>query len=638
MNTQSRFQIQLKMIFTHTLLLGSISVMSQVVDIPDPNFKAALVGKPLINTNGDDEIQVSEAASFSGWMNVDYENITDLTGIEAFTSLEALVCSNNNIDSIDVSANTSLKSLWCSDNGLRFLKLNSEVGILECRNNMLTSLDLSGGSSLRILQCNGNQLTFLDVTGQPDLHELICTDNQLTSLDVSTNAKLRKLLVGRNQLTSLDVTNNGSLGVLHCHHNQLTELDVANQPYMTELECYNNQLTDIDLSANRNLHQLYIYNNDLTILDVSKTLMTNLWCFNNKLESIDLGQKANLQRLRIGFNQLTELDVSGNVNLKELDCRKNQLTSLNVKNGNYLNVVAFNTLNNPGLSCIDVDDEAYAEANWRDNVDDGVAFSLACDGSLDIVYIPDPKFKNALLTNASINTNGDAEIQYSEAESFTGMINVNSLKIEDLTGIETFINLTDLRVHNNRLTDLDVYSNTQLVQLHCQQNKLTELDISHNEYLYKLRCFSNNLTSLNVQSGSYLDFHLFDAYDNDLTCIQVDDVAYAETNLQDDVDEGVIFSTDCASGGARLASAADMARPMALISVFPNPFVDRVTIAINSDDERLHAPSVYDLAGREINGVEITVEDRQTVLNMSTQPPGHYILVVNNQTYKVFKQ
>lgn len=636
MNTRSLFRFHLKVIFTPALLLGSISVMAQVVHIPDPAFKAALVASTRINTNGDDEIQVSEAESFGGWMNVYSEHITDLTGLEAFTSLQALFCSNNSIDSIDVSANTNLRLLWCSNNGLKSLKLNSQLELLECKNNLLTSLDLSGNSSIRILQCNGNQLTTLDVTGQPDLRELICTDNELTNLDVSSNADLRKLLVGRNQLTSLDVTNNGRLGTLHCYQNQLTELDVTNQPSMSELECYNNKLTDIDLSANRNLHRLFIYNNELSTLDVSQTLMNDLWCFNNKLESVDLGQKNNLRRLQIAFNQLTELDVSGNANLRDLDCRQNQLTSLNIKNGNYQNVVAFRATNNPGLSCIKVDDEAYAEANWRDNVDASVEFDITCDESLNFVYIPDPNFKNALLANINININEDSEIQFTEAASFTGMINVNSLEIEDLTGIEAFTNLTDLRIHNNRLAALDVNANTELRQLHCQQNNLSSLDISNSRYLYKLRCFSNNLTSLNVQTGPYLNFHLFDVHDNELTCIQVYDVAYAEANYSN-VDPGVVFSEDCF--GARIAVNSPPSDQQSIITgnVYPNPFSDKVSLALGSDESK-PLILVYDILGRAYEPGQVTFDEQQVSIDLSNLHTGHYILQVNQKKFSIMKK
>jgi hypothetical protein len=40
------------------------------VNIPDANFKAYLVGNTAINTNGDTEIQVSEATAFTGAITI----------------------------------------------------------------------------------------------------------------------------------------------------------------------------------------------------------------------------------------------------------------------------------------------------------------------------------------------------------------------------------------------------------------------------------------------------------------------------------------------------------------------------------------------------------------------------------------
>ena len=68
------------------------------------------------------------------------------------------------------------------------------------------------------------------------------------------------------------------------------------------------------------------------------------------------------------------------------------------------------------------------------------------------VYIPDANFKAYLVGNTAINTNGDTEIQVSEAIVFNGTIDCNSLNISDLTGIEDFTALTELYCHNNYLT------------------------------------------------------------------------------------------------------------------------------------------------------------------------------------------
>jgi hypothetical protein len=66
------------------LFIGIVGIgNAQNVYIPDANFKAYLVGDTSINTNGDTEIQDSEATAFSGTIECQSMNISDLTGIEA---------------------------------------------------------------------------------------------------------------------------------------------------------------------------------------------------------------------------------------------------------------------------------------------------------------------------------------------------------------------------------------------------------------------------------------------------------------------------------------------------------------------------------------------------------------------------
>ncbi|MCH7535259.1 MAG: hypothetical protein IH948_05870 [Bacteroidetes bacterium] len=69
------------------LILISQSISAQIVNIPDANFKAYLVGDGSINTILDSEISISEATAFTGSMFVENMGISDLTGIEAFTAI-----------------------------------------------------------------------------------------------------------------------------------------------------------------------------------------------------------------------------------------------------------------------------------------------------------------------------------------------------------------------------------------------------------------------------------------------------------------------------------------------------------------------------------------------------------------------
>jgi hypothetical protein len=71
-------------------LLPIISI-AQNVNIPDANFKAALLSNTSLNTNMDSEIQVSEAQAYTGDLYLSSLNINNLTGIESFTSLHGLI-------------------------------------------------------------------------------------------------------------------------------------------------------------------------------------------------------------------------------------------------------------------------------------------------------------------------------------------------------------------------------------------------------------------------------------------------------------------------------------------------------------------------------------------------------------------
>ena len=164
----------------------------QNVDIPDENFKTYLVGNSTINTNNDDEIQVNEAAAYSGWLNCQALGISDLTGVEAFTSVSVILCGGNELTELDLSQNTALTQL-------------------SCWNNQLTSLDISQNTSLFRLVCYDNQLTSLDISQNTDLAELNCENNQITSIDVSQNTELTYLTCQNNQLTYLNVANGNNV-------------------------------------------------------------------------------------------------------------------------------------------------------------------------------------------------------------------------------------------------------------------------------------------------------------------------------------------------------------------------------------------------------------------------------------------
>jgi hypothetical protein len=74
-----------------------------------------------VDTDGDEEISVTEAEAVT-YLGVSDENISDMTGIEAFVNLNSLYCCSNQITTLDVSNNTELEILE-----LRYMHTLNEV-------------------------------------------------------------------------------------------------------------------------------------------------------------------------------------------------------------------------------------------------------------------------------------------------------------------------------------------------------------------------------------------------------------------------------------------------------------------------------------------------------------------------------
>ncbi|MDR1692451.1 MAG: M6 family metalloprotease domain-containing protein [Oscillospiraceae bacterium] len=93
-------------------------------------------------------------------LNLSGNGIADLAGIEYFTSLQTLDCSDNQLTELDLSS-------------------NPELAHLHCGGNLLETLDTSGNPALITLYCADNLLVSMDVSNNPLLEELSCEHNYL---------------------------------------------------------------------------------------------------------------------------------------------------------------------------------------------------------------------------------------------------------------------------------------------------------------------------------------------------------------------------------------------------------------------------------------------------------------------------
>lgn len=160
------------------------------------------------------------------------------------------------------------------------------------------------------------------------------------------------------------------------------------------------------------------------------------------------------------------------------------------------------------------------------------------------VNIPDLKFKNYFLRSTQYDINGDGEISYSEAEKITFidiLVNVNVEEgIVNLTGLESFINLTSFKMSHTDVTFIDFSKNQklnyiyvvdnkieeikittlpELKEFHAQGNSLKNLDLTGCEKLERIDVARNNLISLNVKGLTELEILKFN--NNEITDIDL---------------------------------------------------------------------------------------------------------------------
>jgi len=269
-----------KSVLLLSLSLISLSGIAQNVNIPDANFKAYLLSESAINTNGDSEIQVSEATAYAGHIYAGNLNIADLTGIEAFTSITLLQCHGNQLTSLDLSSNLGLTGLLCDDNQISTINLgnNTLMSFLSCVNNQLTTLDVSSNLGLSTIYADGNNLTNLNLGPNIALQTLWLNFNQLSSINVSQNTALTSLQASFNQLTNINLSNNLALQSFGVLNNPIQSINLVANVNLIEFSCQNSALTELNIKNGNNANIItfnILANPDLYCVQVDNPSYSN---------------------------------------------------------------------------------------------------------------------------------------------------------------------------------------------------------------------------------------------------------------------------------------------------------------------------------------------------------------------------
>jgi hypothetical protein len=502
--------------------------------IPDINFLAA-IRHTLDRPWGDDKhIKQSEVKDITE-LDINGWGISDLTGIEYFTSLIALDCSYNLLTKLDLSENKALERLDCSNNRLASLNLSGNPNLREliCNDNRLTALDLSNNRNISKLWCHQNLLPPIPsnaITGFGTLtllnlddpeyfsfspQKVFPTENRnITNSFMCLNflAVVREITgkqsgpihegdvfdinhlflagMGINNLAGIEYFT--ALESLYCWDNNLITLDVSKNTRLKHLAVSFNNLIELDLRNNRQLVSLQVAGNQLTKLDVTgNNLLQSLECDRNQLTQLNLTENKELLQLSFAGNRLESIDLSANTKLEEVIASGNRLTGLNLTN-------------NPSIMILMVDrNQMESEASIL-----GLNGLSLLDRTNEYVYRFEPQ--NLFIGQDSPITFGcplfEAAVRFtinkpSGAILRSDVAGVENLRIghwgiTNLTGIEHFTSLLELNASGNRLTSLDLRGNPALRGLICSDNRLTSLNILSNSNLETLIVTQNQLTSL----------------------------------------------------------------------------------------------------------------------------------------------
>lgn len=488
----------------HTLNLMFLVVCAthsyaQTTAIPDSNFEQALIDLGHDTGPTDGTILTATANAVTGTLDLKAKGISNLTGIEAFTSITFLdLRDGNSITTLDLSALTQLEGLEAAGNGMTSIDVSglTKLKKLIIQKNKLTSVDLTGLTALETLYLGENDFTSIDVNDSPNITRLYVNGNpnlntltfnnvtaldrlrvqesgirslsidlanhpslsevvahdctSLTTLNFTNSGTgtlaLKEVNIKNSAVASLDITSITSLEVLEAENNGMTSITANGVTSLKRLIVHKNNLTSINLTGLSNLEYLYAGENQLTSIDVSGSHDNLVRLFvndNSSLGNFSVSNLTGLQEFKAYSTAITSLDLSSNANLTQVQIQTNtSLTEVNIANGANIAIATADFLanDNPNLGCVRVDDDTWSDTNWTNIANStNLDFSTTCTLGVD-------DFETSSIDVYPNPVVGNQLFILSEEKLTFSMYQVTGKKIKEgaLSSGESSINVSDL--------------------------------------------------------------------------------------------------------------------------------------------------------------------------------------------------
>lgn len=531
-------------ILTNVLVFGNKSVVYAINERENPDiqevnpvieisafFPDETFSQYISNNYDNDEdgfLSDAEIASVTS-ISISDKAVTSLQGIDVFSSLETLDCSNCSLTELNLQDNLNLISINCS-------------------NNMITDLSLfSSSNKLQEIRCYGNKLEAASIYANWPLKKFYCWDNDFEKISYDENSNIQYIPSSEDEEDVLDYQSyvswdsgiaydeyNKYLVFVKCKDVNLDDIlnyqfrsfarkyDLNKDGTLSASEISKVKSVSIDGSAIDNFSGLEIFCN-LRNLSIQNSIAMDIRVENNYLlENVDISNNTihGMVMLRNCFN-LENVEVNNNKEISNLMLdNDNKLTSVKAINNSLQNLDIHYCTNMESLICFnnmismiicpeaekletlycwnnafdvlevrrysfylkyipDTDEEYYDDYDeWGSTIEridtDRLLFGETCNDPKiylnDTVVFPDTNFR-AFISQFDQDKNG--RLSGKERATVTEM-DVSNKNITSLKGIEFFKSIKNLNCSNNMITSLDLTALSALETLDCSHNELVE--------------------------------------------------------------------------------------------------------------------------------------------------------------------
>lgn len=410
--------------------------------------------------------------------------LTDIAPLAQFSSLTALSLSRNNITDINMlSSHTGLTELYLNNNSIE-------------NTNVLYSL-----RNLTHLNLNNNEIKHLDnLELMGNMVELSVMNNEITGslISLSSMNKLEELYIHGNNITSLDeVSSLENLTILWAGDNKIKQLPSEfNLPNLVDLGLNMNQLEDIS-----------------SLASLTNVAELNLGV-NNIKDLTPLSQLENLVNLRIQRNKVTDMRPIAPLIVNGLIVTGHgqglELPAVKLGESYPINLVDY-LGNSPVMSWTNQGNLTSENLTWESAGNNSAAFestshsNVVFNGTIEQEVtvsnplvkdiFPDPNLAQAVAELFNRTVNDEISIVH-ELNTRSGLI-LNDKGIKSLEGMEHFISVDVLGLHNNEIISLEPLRNLpRLSGLFANNNQIEDLEPIWDKGFDRILVSNNRITDL----------------------------------------------------------------------------------------------------------------------------------------------